>query len=65
MAVVDFGLGPAYKVVIVGNSQAKDTKEMLRALSGQFMPNKVVIFRPTEQKRPAIDQLAEYVKLLR
>jgi len=62
MVAADFGVGPSYEVVIAGKSQAKDTKEMLKAICRQFIPNKVVILRPTEQESPDIDHLAEFTK---
>ncbi len=62
MVAVDFGVGPSYEVVIAGNSQAEDTKEMLKAIRTQFIPNKVMILRPTEQESPDSDHLAEFTK---
>ncbi len=62
MAALDFGIGPSYEVVIAGNSQADDTKAMLRALRKQFVPNKVVILKPTELKDAEITRLAEFTK---
>jgi len=62
MTALDFGIGPSYEVVIAGNSQAEDTKAMLRALRKQFIPNKVVILKPTEQNSPDIIRLAEFTK---
>jgi hypothetical protein len=62
MAAVDFGIGPSYEVVIVGNSRAKDTKEMVRAVRRHFIPNKVVLLRATEKKLPGIERVAEFTK---
>ncbi len=62
MSALDFGIGPSYEVVIAGNSQADDTKAMLQALRKQFIPNKVVILKPTEQNAPEITRLAEFTK---
>ncbi len=62
MAAVDFGIGPSYEVVIVGNSRAEDTKAMLEAIGRQFAPNKVVLFRPTEKESPDIIRIAEFTK---
>jgi uncharacterized protein YyaL (SSP411 family) len=62
LVAVDFGIGPSYEVVIVGKSEANDTKEMLKALRSRFIPNKVTVFRPTEIESPHIAELAEYVK---
>ncbi len=62
MAAVDFGIGPSYEVVIVGNSKAKDTKEMVQALHTHFIPNKVVLLRPIDQEAPGIERLAKFTK---
>jgi len=62
LVALDFVIGPSYEVVVVGHSEAEDTKEMLKALSTRFIPNKVTLFRPTEIESPSIDQLAEYIK---
>jgi len=55
LVAVDFTVGPAYEVVIAGNSNAVDTRKMLEALHKRYVPNKVVILRPTENESPAID----------
>ncbi len=62
MVAVDFGVGPSYEVVIAGSSEAKDTREMLRALMTPFVPDKVVLLRPSEQADPEITRLAEFTK---
>src|SRR3989441_295139 len=62
MAALDFGIGPSYEVVIAGNSQAADTKAMLRAISRQYVPNKVVILKPTEQNATKLTRLADFTK---
>jgi uncharacterized protein YyaL (SSP411 family) len=62
MLGIDFGVGPSYEVVIVGDSRAEDTKQMLQALRKAFLPNKVVLLRPTEEASPKILRFAEYVE---
>ncbi|MDP6178915.1 MAG: thioredoxin domain-containing protein, partial [Desulfatiglandales bacterium] len=62
MVSVDFGVGPSYEVVIVGKSDANDTKEMLKALRNRFIPNIVMILRPTEKATSDIDSLAPFIK---
>lgn len=62
MTAVDFGIGPSYEVVIVGNSEAEDTEKMLKALRSRFIPNKVTILRPTNTSSQGIDSLAKFVK---
>jgi len=62
MSAVNFGLGPSFEVVIVGNQGADDTKEMLKAVRKQFIPNKVVILRPTERDSVGIDDLTGFTR---
>jgi uncharacterized protein YyaL (SSP411 family) len=62
MSSLDFALGPSYEIVIAGDLQADDTKEMLKALRKEFLPNKVVIFRPDEESE--ITRISKYTKNL-
>ena len=62
MVALDFGIGPSYEIVIVGNPQAKDTKEMLNSLRKHFIPNKVVLLRPSDQEEPDIIRLAKFTE---
>jgi uncharacterized protein YyaL (SSP411 family) len=62
MVALDFGIGPCYEVVIAGNAQAEDTKAMVKALRTRFLPTKVVLLNPSEQKSPEIAQFAEFTK---
>jgi hypothetical protein len=64
MVAVDFSVGPTYQVVIAGNSQAKDTKVMVKELRAPFIPNKIVILRPMEEESPQIIHLAQFTKHL-
>jgi uncharacterized protein YyaL (SSP411 family) len=60
MAAVDFGIGPSYEVVVVGATEANDTKAMLKTLQNEFSPNKVVLFIPTDKDPSAIFQMAPF-----
>ncbi|MFQ5688224.1 MAG: thioredoxin domain-containing protein [Candidatus Scalindua sp.] len=62
MVGLGFGIGPSYEIVIVGNPQAKDTKEMLGSLRKHFIPNKVVLLRPSDQEEPDIIRLAKFTE---
>ena len=57
-------LGPSHEIVIVGKSQMEDTKKMLNILKTRFIPNKVVIFRPSQVKYPKISNFAKFTKHL-
>jgi len=60
MAALDFGVGPSYEVVVVGDERAEDTKAMLKAIRRRFVPNKVLLFRPADLELPEISGLAEF-----
>jgi uncharacterized protein YyaL (SSP411 family) len=62
MVGLGFGIGPSYEIVIVGNPEAKDTKEMLNSLRKHFIPNKVVLLRPSDQEEPDIIRLAKFTE---
>ena len=62
MLALDFVEGPSYEVVVAGRTGAESTKEILHALQRLFVPDKVVIFRPTEDVSPYIVTLAPFVR---
>ncbi|MEK6576488.1 MAG: thioredoxin domain-containing protein, partial [Nitrospirota bacterium] len=59
---LDFALGPSYEVVIAGESGKEDTRAILNALRREFLPNKILLFRPTEIEAPDISRLAPFTK---
>jgi len=46
LSALDYGLGPSIELVVVGEQGNEDTGELLRAVRGRFIPNKVVLLRP-------------------
>jgi uncharacterized protein YyaL (SSP411 family) len=62
MVALDFAIGRCYEVVIAGNTEAEDTKAMVKVLRTRFLPNKVILFYPSEQKSPEIVKLAEFTR---
>jgi uncharacterized protein YyaL (SSP411 family) len=62
MVALDFALGPSQEVVIAGQFGSSDTQAMLRALRRPFIPNKVVLFRPSDEDRPKITRLAPFTQ---
>ena len=62
LLAMDFGIGPAQEVVIVGASPSQDTARMLDALNSCFLPNHVLLFRPSKGTSSAIDRVAPIVK---
>lgn len=62
MVALDFLTGPASEIVVAGDPKRKDAREMLRSLRKPFLPNKVVILRPSGEALPAICRLAEFTR---
>ena len=65
MCALDFAVGPAYEVVIAGESSAADTLKMLGILRTQFVPNKIVLLNPSEEQSPEIHKLASFTEELK
>ena len=59
---LDFALGPSSEVIIAGDINREDTREMIRTLRESFVPNKVVVFLPDGPSRQDIDGIAPYLK---
>ena len=59
---VDFAIGPAFELIVVGELDSDETASMLKAIRTRFIPNKVVIFRPVETKSAEILSLAKYAE---
>ncbi len=59
---LDFSLGPSFEVVIAGNPDNEDTKEMLLQIQGKFIPRKVVLLRGTKEQSQTITELAPFSK---
>ncbi|KPJ49369.1 MAG: thioredoxin, partial [candidate division Zixibacteria bacterium DG_27] len=62
MVAIDFGRGPSYEVVVAGDSKAEDTKAMLKSVRARFIPNKVVLLRPSEQESPDVIRVAPFTE---
>lgn len=61
MNSLDFMLGPSFEIVIAGEKDSPDTRRFLEALSGEFIPNKVVILKD-EANREEISKIAPYAR---
>ncbi|MHA2037746.1 MAG: thioredoxin domain-containing protein [Promethearchaeota archaeon] len=62
LVAIDLAIGPTYSLVIGGDTNAEDTKMMLKAINNSFIPNKVLILRKTEQESPEIDTFSNFVQ---
>lgn len=59
MCALDFALGTPYKIVIAGDLESADTKEMIKALHSTFIPNKVSMLITNKQDATNIKELDE------
>jgi len=59
---LDFALGPSFEIVLTGTPNAPDLKALRMVLDRQFLPNKVVLFRPAGQSEPLITKIAAFTK---
>jgi len=62
---LDFALGPGREVVVVGRMDAPDTRALFDVLRKEFIPNTVVLFRPSEESDPEIVKLAPFAAEMR
>lgn len=62
MVAADFAIGPTYSLVIAGNTDNNDTIEMITTIRDNYIPNKILIQRKTEQNPPDIDQFTNFVQ---
>ncbi len=61
LVALDFAFGPSFEVVIAGDIDSNDAKEMLDVLRKSYVPNKVVINRPIEEE-PEILSISPFIK---
>ncbi len=62
MIAVDFAAGPSHEIVITGDPDSKDTREIIDALRSKFLPRKVVILRPINGEAREIEHLSPFIK---
>ena len=62
MGAVDFLVGPSFEIVLVGDPEAEDTQRLYRELMSRYLPNKVVLFKPADDRRHPISDLAPYTE---
>jgi uncharacterized protein YyaL (SSP411 family) len=58
----DFALGPSFEIVLAGTRGAPDLQALRAVLSREFLPNKVVLFRPAAEAAPAVTRIAAFTK---
>jgi uncharacterized protein YyaL (SSP411 family) len=59
LCALDFALGPSFEVVLSGNPEGEDMRQMLKALRMKYGPRKVVLLR-SEGENPPIAGIAAF-----
>jgi len=62
LAAASFLTGPTYEIVVVGDPHSSETHSMLQSVNSQFSPNKVMIFKPTNDK--TLENIAAYTRFM-
>ena len=60
LTMLDHAMGPSHEIVIVGKPESPAVQAINRALSGRFVPNKVVILVPEGKAAAAIRRIAPF-----
>jgi uncharacterized protein YyaL (SSP411 family) len=60
LGAVDFLIGPSFEVVIVGEPNGDETRLLHRELMSRYVPNKVVLLKPSDDSHHPISELAPY-----
>ena len=58
---INFALGNSSEVIIVGDNKSDDAKELLQKLNGEFIPNKVVIFK-SDKNQKELEHISPFTK---
>ena len=60
LAAHNFNLNSPVEIVIVGQADAQDTRDMLNAAADIFIPNKVILFKSTDDNK--LSELAPFTQ---
>ena len=61
LASVEFMIGPTREIVVAGDAEAEETREMVRIVHGLYLPNKVLLLRSGGAEGERIARLAPHV----
>jgi hypothetical protein len=64
LAALDFMIGPSREIVIVENKNGGSSRAMIETIHAHFLPNEVLLLRPSDQAGEEITAVAPFVKEL-
>jgi len=62
LTALDFHIGPAREIVIAGERQREDIKEILKLVRSKFLPNVVILFHEDDKTDTAIREIVPFIK---
>jgi uncharacterized protein YyaL (SSP411 family) len=62
LAALDFSIGPTQEIVIAGDPQTADTKQMLKLLHRRFLPRAVVLLHASGEAGEAVEKEVPFLK---
>jgi hypothetical protein len=62
LSSLDLGIGPSYEVILADPSQDGGAKELLKAFRTRYIPNLVVIYRPSGERLNEMVEIAPFLK---
>ncbi len=65
LTALSFIYGPANEVFIVGKKDSTQTLKIIRTLNSNYLPNKIVVFKPSDEKDSEIDKISDFSKNLK
>jgi len=62
LTALNFWVGPTQEIVIAGNADAADTKQMLKLVRSKFLPNAVVLLHEQDNASSGIYKIVPFTK---
>jgi uncharacterized protein YyaL (SSP411 family) len=62
LQTLDFLSGSSQEIVVVGDLDQSDVKKLIRGIGRMYLPNSIVLHKPTPDRGGAIVELAPYVR---
>ncbi|MGD8499506.1 MAG: thioredoxin domain-containing protein [Phycisphaerales bacterium] len=62
LTALNFSLGPTSEIIIAGNTDAADTKQMLKLARSKFLPNAVVLLYDQDEADATVYEIVPFMK---
>ncbi|MHC4704461.1 MAG: thioredoxin domain-containing protein, partial [Planctomycetota bacterium] len=62
LAALDFSIGPTQEIVIAGDPEQADTKDMVKIVRSRFLPRAVILFHATGDAGKAIERQVPFLE---